>query len=127
MRGRGSGRDVERLGLLIALVLLVHQAGKLRVQGLPVLPYGRPDLDTLTLSAGLVLGALLFVPRVPPFIRMLALLGAGLGLRYVGLDTWKMNPSTRDMLPLVKSARPRSSAGPTPTGCTRCRRAAWCP
>lgn len=116
VRGRGSGRDVERLGLLIALVLLVHQVGKLRVQGLPVLPYGRPDLDTLTLSAGLVLGALLFVPRVPPFIRMLALLGAGLGLRYVGLDTWKIEPSTRDMLPLVKSAQDAFLSGTNPYG-----------
>ncbi len=114
--GRSSGRDVERLGLLIALVLLAHQVGKLRVQGLPVLPYGRPDLDTITLSAAVVLAVLLFVPRVPPLIRMLALLGAGLGLRYVGLDTWKIDPATRDMLPLVKSAQDAFLAGDNPYG-----------
>jgi len=116
VRGRSSGRDVERLGLLIALVLLAHLIGKQRVQGLPVLPYGRADLDTLTLSAGVVLVALLFVPRVPPFVRVLALLGAGLGLRYVGLETWKIDPATRDMLPLVKSAQDAFFVGQNPYG-----------
>ncbi len=116
LRGRAIGRDVERLGLLIALALLVHQVGKLRVQSLPVLPYARPDLDTITLSAAVVLVALLFVPRLPPFIRVLALLGAGIGLRYVGLETWKIDPATRDMLPLVKSAQDAFLSGVNPYG-----------
>lgn len=116
IRGRARGRDLERLGLLMALVLLAHQIGKQRVQFLPVLPYARPDLDTITTTAALVLVALCFVPRVPPFVRVLALLGAGLGLRFVGLETWKLDPSTRDMLPLVKSAQDAFLSGANPYG-----------
>lgn len=116
LHGRSTGRDVERLGILMALGLLAHQVGQLRVQGLPVLPYGRPGLDSVTLSAAVVLCALLFLPRVPPLVRMLALLGAGLGLRYVGLETWKIDPSTRDMLPLVKSAQDAFFSGRNPYG-----------
>jgi hypothetical protein len=116
LRGRWSGRDVERLGLLIALALLVHQIGKLRVQSLPVLPYARPGLDAITLTAAGVLLLLLVVPRVPTFVRMLALLGVGLGLRFVGLETWKLDPITRDMLPLVKSAQDAFLSGANPYG-----------
>lgn len=127
VRGRASGRDLERLGLLIGLVLLIHQMGQLRVQFLPVLPYGRPGLDTVTLTAALVLLALLLVPRVPPFLRMLALLGVGLGLRYVGLETWKLDPSTRDMLPLVKSAQDAFLSGANPYGLHQMQRGSVVP
>lgn len=127
LRGRSRGRDVERLGLLIALVFLAHLMGKQRVQFLPVLPYGRPDLDTLTWTAAIVLIALLFVPRVPALVRVLALLGAGLGLRYVGLETWKLDPSTRDMLPLVQSAQDAFLSGLNPYGLHQMQRGSVVP
>lgn len=127
LRGRSSGRDVERLGLLVALVFLAHLMGKQRVQSLPVLPYARPDLDTLTWSAAIVLIALLFVPRVPPLVRLLALLGAGLGLRWVGLETWKLDPATRDMLPLVKDAQDAFLSGLNPYGLHQMQRGSVVP
>lgn len=116
LRGRSSGRDIERLGLLIALVLLAHQVGQLRVQFLPVLPYGRPGLDAVTTTAAGVLALLCFVPKVPAFVRFAALLGVGLGLRYVGLETWALEPSTRDMLPLMKNAQDAFFSGHDPYG-----------
>ena len=56
IRGRAAGRDVERLGLFIALVLVTHLAAKQSVQGLPVLPYGRPGLALALNSVEVVLG-----------------------------------------------------------------------
>jgi hypothetical protein len=113
-RGRSSGRDYERLGIFIALGLLAHMVGKLRVQGLPVLPYGHAGLAAALVTAEITLIAVAFVPRVPSIVRLGAVLGAGLGLRYVGLSTWQLDPATRDMLPLVKSAQDALLAGHAP-------------
>ena len=116
IRGRAAGRDVERLGLFIALVLVTHLAAKQSVQGLPVLPYGRPGLALALNSVEVVLWALVLVPRVPSYFRLFALLGAGLGLRFVGLSTWQLDPGLRDMLPLVKSAQDAFFTGTNPYG-----------
>jgi len=111
---KSSGRHFERLGLLIALVLLVHMVGKQRVQNLAVLPYWRAGLTSLTVTASVTLLALLFVPKLPAVVRLLALMGAGLGLRWVGLESWQIDPAVRDMLPLVKSAQDSFLSGHDP-------------
>lgn len=109
-----AGRDLERAGLLVALVFLALLHAKTRVQGLFVLPYAKPWLPTLLAVVAALVALIAFVPRLPPLARILGLIAAAVVLRAVGLETWKLDPATRDMLPLVQSAQDAFAAGHNP-------------
>ncbi len=114
IRGRREGRDHERVGLFVALVFLALLAQKYRNQGLFVLPYGKPWLDTLLVVLAVVLGLLAVVPKVPPLARFAVIVVLGVTLRWVSLTTWQIDPAVRDMLPLVKSAQDAFFGGHNP-------------
>lgn len=111
---RLSGRDFERAGLFVALVFLTMFLAKLKIQGQFVLPYAKPWIGTLLWICIAVVVAVAFAPRLPPIARLGSIVVAAVVLRAVGLESWKLDPATRDMLPLVKSAQDAFAAGDNP-------------
>jgi hypothetical protein len=109
-----TGRDLERAGILVALVFLAMLGQKVRVQGLFVLPYAKPWLASVLPALAAVLALLLIVPRVSPVARFGLVVACGLTLRVIGLGTWKLDPAVRDMLPLVQSAQDAFLSGANP-------------
>ncbi|HEX5659617.1 MAG TPA: hypothetical protein VFX59_20615 [Polyangiales bacterium] len=108
--GRWLGpRAYQRLGVLLALGFVLHFAIQVRVQGLPVFP----DQSKWLWGIAGVLLTLAIAPG-PFWLRLSALLAAGLALRVLGLQVWEIDPRVRDMLALVESAQDRFASGHNP-------------
>jgi hypothetical protein len=115
LRGKRLGpRDHERMGILIALAFIVMLDSRIRVQSLLVLPYQTPTGGIVLRIAGGLLLLLLVVPRLSTGVRLLLLIVAALAVRVVGLGAWELDPVTRDMLPLAKSAQDGFFRGENP-------------
>jgi hypothetical protein len=115
LRGKRLGpRDHERMGILIALAFIVMLDSRIRVQSLLVLPYQTPTGGIVLRIAGGLLLLLLVVPRLSTGVRLLVLIVAALAVRVVGLGAWELDPVTRDMLPLAKSAQDGFIRGENP-------------
>ncbi|MCC6215437.1 MAG: hypothetical protein IT376_11255 [Polyangiaceae bacterium] len=113
-RGRApGGRDAERLGLLVALLFVAMLAAGVRVQGLPVLPAAQAR-GPAVLGAAVALAAAVGLPRLPFGLRLASVVAAAVAVRSVGLGTWRLDPVTRDMLPLAQSATDAWLAGEPP-------------
>jgi hypothetical protein len=115
LRSRRVGpRDFVRFGALVALPLLAMLATGVRYQALAIL--SGSDLMT-QIGAGIAGAALLaaiLVPKKKATLVFAVVLLAGLSLRALGLWTWQIDPSVRDMLALVESAHDSLLAGENP-------------
>lgn len=115
LRGRRiAARDFGRLGALVALPLLALLATGVQYQGLAILSGSdRTTQIAAGVAAALLVGAVLVPERKSTLLFGLVLI-AGLSLRALGLWTWEIDPSVRDMLALVQSAHDSLWAGEHP-------------
>jgi len=114
-RRRTRPGDFARLGALIGLAFLALLAAGLDYQGLPILSSRTHPVPVgISAAAAGALAAVALFPDRRPALALGVLVGTGLALRTCGLWTWTIDPSIRDMLPLVSDAIDSALSGENP-------------